>query len=144
MTRSRSRSRSGDGGFTLVELLVVMVVVGILAGIIAPALLRARVNAYEASVKADVQTITKEVLVLYGDEVGAMTIRSSGGEFLIEQGSVVLARGELSPDNEVSDHSYLSAGGDFCLSVRNTRGDTQFWTADEVGLRTGDCAPPVA
>lgn len=142
IVESMTRTRSGDRGFTLVELLVVMIVVSVLAGIAVPTLLTTRRKAYEASVKSDVQTITKEVLVLYGDEVGAMTIRSSGGEFLIEQGGTVLARGEMSPHNEVSDHSHLSAGGDFCLSVRNTRGNTQFWTADDVGLRTGDCAPP--
>ena len=137
-----TRDRSGDRGFTLVELLVVMVVLGILAAIAVPQLLNARMKAYEASVKSDVQTITTEVLVLYGDGAGAMTIRSSGGEFFIEQGSEVLARGRLSPDNVVSGNSSISASGDYCLSVRNTRGNTQFWTADEVGLRAGDCAPP--
>jgi hypothetical protein len=47
---------------------------------------------------------------------------------------VVLDTGALSGTTS-SRRSSITAAGDFCLSVRNTKVDAQFWTADDVGLR---------
>ena len=133
--------RRGDAGFTLVELLVVMVVVGILAGIAVPALLMQRRKAYETSAKSDVRAITREMLAQFVDGSGALTVSGSAGTWTMRRNGVTVATGALSEHNVVSPSSSITAAGDFCLSVRNTKVDAQFWTADDVGLRAGDCPP---
>lgn len=130
-----------DRGFTLVELLVVMIVLGILAAIAVPTAVLQRRKAYETSAKADVKVITKEVLALFVDGPTAYTISGSGGTWQIRSGATVVATGRLSKGNTVSANSFITATGDFCLSVRNTEVDAQFWTADDVGMRSGDCTP---
>ncbi len=123
----------------LVELLVVMVVVGLLAAIVVPLSVLQRRKAYETSAKSDVNAITKEVLSLYVDASGPWTVTSSDGTWTITSGSEVVATGTLSEHNVVSPSSFVAADGQFCLSVRNTEVQAQYWTADDVGLRAGDC-----
>ena len=136
-----AQPRADDRGFTLVELLVVMVVLGILAAIAVPTAVLQRRKAFETSAKSDVNVITKEVLTLYADGASAYTITGSDGTWEIRSGTVAVATGRLSPSNVVSPNSFATADGDFCLSVRNTEVDAQYWTADDVGLRSGDCTP---
>jgi type IV pilus assembly protein PilA len=131
-----------DRGFTLVELLVVMVVVGILASIAVPLLLNVRSRAYIASVKSDVSAITKAVNASYVDGGRTLTAEGSGGTWRLLDGTDVVATGELSDHNSVSANSYVRPTGDYCLSVVNEKVDAQFWVADNVGLRAGDCPPP--
>ena len=133
--------RRGDVGFTLLELLVVMVVVGVLAAIAVPALVMQRRKAYETSAKSDVKAITSEVFAQFVDTPGVLTVSGSAGTWELQRNGVVVATGRLSEHNIVSPASFVSADGDFCLSVRNTKVDAQFWTADDIGLRSGDCPP---
>jgi type IV pilus assembly protein PilA len=141
LRRSLRDARASDG-FTLVELLVVMVVIGVLAAIAVPTYLGAKREAYEASAKSDVRAITKEVLALQVDDgATALTVTGSAGTWTITRGSAVVATGPLSEANEVSANSFVSAAGTFCLSVRNAEVDAEFWTADDGGLREGDCTP---
>lgn len=144
MTRSATRARgaSASDGFTLVELLVVMVVLGVLAAIAVPAYLSAQREAYEASAKSDVRSITKEVLALQVDDgAGGLDVTGSAGTWTITRGATVVATGRLSKGNTVSAASFVDATGTFCLSVRNADVGAEFWTADDGGLREGDCTP---
>lgn len=49
--------RCGDGGFSVVELLVVMLIVGVLAGISVPTFLGQREKAAQAAMKSDLHTL---------------------------------------------------------------------------------------
>lgn len=133
--------RRGDPGFILIELLVVMVVVGLLAAIAVPALVMQRRKAYEASAKSDVKAITSDVLAQFVDTVGTLTVSGSNGTWQLHRDGVLLATGALSEHNVVSPASFVTASGDFCLSIQNRKVDAQYWTADDVGLRAGDCPP---
>ena len=53
----QNNRRSGDAGFTLVELLIVIVVLGILSGIVLFGVARFRTDANAAACKADVATV---------------------------------------------------------------------------------------
>ena len=135
----RPAQRGDDRGFTLVELLVVMIVLGVLAAIAIPTATLQRRKAYESSAKADVKVITKELFALYVDGSTSYTITGGAGLWEIRSGTTVVASGKLSKHNVVSPASYANDSTDFCLSVRNTEVNAQFWTADDVGLRAGDC-----
>jgi prepilin-type N-terminal cleavage/methylation domain-containing protein len=141
MTPSGRAPQRGEHGFTLVELLVVMVVVGVLAAIVAPTLMGARRAAYEASAKSDIKNITKEITGLFVDGTGELELTGAAGVWTLTRDGATVASGELSPYNEVSASSFVTASGEYCLSVRNTRIGARFWVADDVGLRAGDCPP---
>ena len=135
------RDARASEGFPRGELLVVMVVIGVLAAIAVPAYLGAKREAYESSAKSDVRAITKEVLALQVDDgATALAVTGSAGTWTITRGTTVVATGPLSEANEVSANSYVTASGTFCLSVRNAEVDAEFWTADDGGLREGDCS----
>jgi prepilin-type N-terminal cleavage/methylation domain-containing protein len=60
--RRRAQAIDGkDGGFSLVELLVVIIVLGVLAGIAIPVFLSQRTKGYEAGLKTDLRTVANEV-----------------------------------------------------------------------------------
>jgi type IV pilus assembly protein PilA len=58
--RSATTDRD-DGGFSLVEVLVVIIIIGILAAVAIPMLLSQRTKSYEAGLKTDLGTIANEV-----------------------------------------------------------------------------------
>src|SRR5271167_457159 len=55
---SKHRAQDQKNGFTLIELLIVVAIILIIAGIAIPNLLRARIQANEASGVANLRTIT--------------------------------------------------------------------------------------
>lgn len=60
--------KAGNGGFTLLELLIVVAVIGILAAIAIPALSSYRVRAYNTSAVADLASLKTQLESYYSEE----------------------------------------------------------------------------
>jgi prepilin-type N-terminal cleavage/methylation domain-containing protein len=77
-TRRILRKRSGDQGFSLIELVVVVAVLAVLAAIALPNFLNVNKDAQISSAKNTLATIVKECAVKEA-RVGSATIGTSGG-----------------------------------------------------------------
>lgn len=89
--RSSSRSRThNEGGFTLLELLVVIVIIGLLLGLVAPAVLRQLGNA-RVSVARESITRLASVLDLYKLDVGSYPSSAQGLDALVQRPTGVVA-----------------------------------------------------
>jgi general secretion pathway protein G len=55
--------RSANGGFTLVEILIVVIILGILAAIVIPQFTQASTQAREANLKTNLQTVRSQLLL---------------------------------------------------------------------------------
>ena len=71
------RSRCGEGGFTLLELLVVLAIMGLLAAIVAPQVLKYLGSSRSQTAKVQIQNITA-ALELYRLDVGRYPTQEEG------------------------------------------------------------------
>jgi type IV pilus assembly protein PilA len=134
--------RHGDGGFTLVELLVVMMIVGILAGIAIPTFIRHRQDAYRTQLREDLRNAASAIESASVSANGDYTQRATlvGGQVLWTSSS--------NPIRTIVDYAGSPADtvtitritpSTYCLQATNASlGLTETWEHDKA---TGFPAP---
>lgn len=132
-------TRPDEGGFTLVELLVVMIVIGILAAVAIPAFLGNRARAHETSAKSDAKQIVQQISAMLVDgPASSITLGEVGRTWTLTSvvdGETATTQGELSPGND-SVLAWSALNPDvYCVTVSS--GPTSFWSASSTGLFKG-------
>lgn len=110
-TKDISNRQNRDGGFTLLELLVVIVILGLLIGLVAPAVLRQLGHAKDSIAKQSIERIGS-VLDLYKLDAGSYPSTQDGLRALIAKPDDVDAwSGPYIKSNDVPHdpwgHAYL-------------------------------------
>lgn len=133
-----------DEGFSLIELLVVMIIVGTLAAIAVPVFLTQRAKAHDASTKADVSDLGKEVATYYVDGGTGLVLDLvvNPGKATLTDGSytavVNLTKGTAAPASGAS--SALDDPTAWCVSLTDPKGAVKnFRYSAPNGLEVGTC-----
>jgi type IV pilus assembly protein PilA len=118
--------KRGEGGFSLVELLVVMVVIGVLAAIAVPLYAAQRQQGYDATAKSDLRVWAEreDGLLITINRYGTLAELDADGTPLL-----------VSPGVTATVVRYSGATG-YCLSAKHSQStNTWFWDSRAGGLQ---------
>lgn len=132
------RPRTRDGGFTLVELLVVMLIIGVICAIAIPIFMSQRGAADQTSARSDLKNVAMQASsVQVSENTWPSTFVAADEPASPAPGTVYykLSRG-VGPVQSVA-----LPGGGLCLQVMADNGEVLSWTSAD-GLRPVGAACP--
>jgi prepilin-type N-terminal cleavage/methylation domain-containing protein len=142
--REGDAQRGREGGFTLIEMLVVVIVVGTLAAIAIPVFLTQRAKAHDASTRSDVAHVGKELATYFVDGTGTPSL-----DYASVPGSAVLSEGSYSVTINLTNGTAVPGSGSssnlgdpkaWCVSLTDRMGDMKdFRYSADRGLEAGTC-----
>ena len=126
---ARQKQKSGNGGFTLVELMIVIVIVGILSAIALPNFLNQTKKAAATEAKQQVSSIFKQThaYVLENGSIGSIDADCSD------------YAGTLTTVAEGAGFSYACSGSQTAFKVIATGDNSNTNTKGVIVTLTGDC-----
>jgi type IV pilus assembly protein PilA len=138
---------AGDGGFTLVELLVVMTIIGVLAAIAIPTFLTQRAKAHDSATQADVSNLGREIATYFIGGGGPLVLDYSvPGEIQLTDGAPTgqiarLTVGSVPPTGTDAAFKNLDEPLGWCVSLTDPAGQVgAFKYTQLAGLEQGTCA----
>jgi len=165
--RLAARKEDGEGGFTLIELMVVVMIIAILIGIAIPAFLGARKRAQDTASKSDLRNGLSTAQTIFTDnqaykDTAAMVTELNGEEPSLtfkandaasttsKEISVLVTQSAVSgstANDEIILASQSKSGTCFFLRHINTAGDATLsgsYTAESTGTCTADAGAALA
>ncbi len=137
------KTRKRNGGFTLVEILIVVVILGILAAIVIPQFTQASTEARESSLRSNLQSIRSQIELFkiqhndFAPTSAALFVAEMTGR--TDQDRTVNAAGEFGPylqdipTNPFTSGNTINAAylaGDDWTYVVDAQGDPSFTASD--------------
>ncbi len=125
-------------GFSLLEVMIVVVTLGILATVVVPQLASASSDATRASIRAQMQTINKQIELFRGANDGdlpTMHATDPAGEGMAKGGWGVLVSSAYLKDQPTNAYtgSAVLVGGNFASARLGTEDDANGWHYEVVG-----------
>lgn len=126
---ARQKHRSENGGFTLVELMIVIVIVGILSAIALPNFLNQTKKAAATEAKQQVSSVFKQTHAYVLENGSLGSVDSDCSDYA----------GTLTSVKEGAGFAYVCSGTQTAFKVTATGDSTNTNTKDVVVTLTGDC-----